>query len=156
MIIPIIIFIFILLIILLYIVKKESMASMGQDLLGFPGRYVEAIKTGFANIGNIIYPATLESCQPGYTDFGLTCTKGCGGFWNESWGATLCNGPQRRPTYAPWWLGGWRSGWDDCYSTYLPSCTNDGKGGHPAHTYGKRLLCRGNDVEVLGICGPRL
>lgn len=156
MIIPFILILIVLIIIILNI-KKESMgdlSTMASDLAGFPGRYIEAVKKGFENIGNLVYPASYKSCEPGYTEFPLTCTRGCGGFWNESWGAAWCNGPQQRPTYASRWLGGGRTGWDDCYRTWIVSCFNDGKGGHPAHTYNREAVCRGTDKNVSGICWP--
>ena len=74
-----------------------------------------------------------SSCQTS----GGECTTVDNGYWNLSWGAVGCNGPQQQPTYitvptvsctspgwngccthAPWWLGG---GCIGCPT--LPVCT---------------------------------
>lgn len=80
-----------------------------------------------------------------YVDFGLTCTKGCGGYYNLSWGATLCNGPKQQEacTEIDWGWGNKTrtcSGWNDCYKTWIIDCFK-----YPADTIAKELKC--NDDE---------
>ena len=100
------------------------------------------------------------SCPHGWRNDGtscwedLNCTTVDKGYWNESWGAGWCNGPQKRPTHAPWWLGGGRTGWDDCYSTWIAdlktTCTGCG-----CIKQGTNHSCR-SDEDMIGLlCYPK-
>jgi hypothetical protein len=132
-----------------YFYNIEHMsANNAAEIAMFPVRFVEAF--GKALLTLLPYAADAMPCASGYTTFPLTCTKGCGGYWNESWGREWCNGPKIRPDRIYW-------GWDDCYSSWLVSCTNDGKGGHPAHTYDREMKCKHpNHTVIAGTCWPKI
>lgn len=66
-----------------------------------------------------------QSCPNGWRNDGISCWEDLNcrtedkGFHNLTWGSVACNGPQQQPTYAPGWLGGGRTGFNDCYSTWI-------------------------------------
>jgi hypothetical protein len=115
---------------------------------------------------------TLNPCPDGSKDVLGTCwldsnckTTGGGcrtedkGYYNTSWGAVNCNGPKEKPSYAPWWLGGGRTGWHDCYSTWIvkleTECDPIVTTGCPYVTknVGDRgSSCGDNQTNVVGLC----
>ncbi|MEO5968502.1 MAG: hypothetical protein ABIQ95_01135 [Bdellovibrionia bacterium] len=102
------------------------------------------------------------ACASGQRDDGtscwedLKCTTVDKGFSNLSWGSVGCNGPMRQPTYAPWWVGGFRSGWNDCYSTWIAklSTTCTGCGCIKTQLF-SRQFCAANEELVAGLCYPK-
>ena len=91
----------------------------------------DTIPNGVGTIPN------YSNCPSDYTTFPLTCTKGCGGYYNTSWGSANCT--DNRPFRF--------QGYDDCYKAWIVDCVRQ-----PANTINRQPICGNNQTNIAGLC----
>ncbi|KAJ3000198.1 hypothetical protein HDV02_000111 [Globomyces sp. JEL0801] len=115
----------------------ESSSSRSQSLAGIRSQRLPHTSKS-VDIPN------YAPCPADWNSFPLTCsTKGCGGYWNYSWGAVGCHSGARRKS------GIW--GYHDCYKSWIVDCFR-----WPIRTISRKATCPNDgQVNIAGLCyGP--